>query len=157
MRTADLCDAHADRVQVLRPGLASFGGRRRFAGEVRTLQVFEDNVLVKQALAEPGHGAVLVVDGGGSRRCALLGDVLAASAVANGWTGVVVAGCVRDGAVLATLDLGVLALGTHPMRSVKRGAGVRDEPIEVLGARVVPGMWLYADEDGVLVSDARID
>jgi len=155
--TADLCDAHGDRVQVLAPGLRAFGGRRRFAGPVRTLALHEDNSLLKAAVSAPGDGAVLVVDGGGSTRCALLGDRLAGRAVDNGWAGVVVWGCVRDAAVLATLDLGVLALGTCPRRSVKRGAGVADEPVHVLGARLAPGDHLWADEDGVVVGPADLE
>lgn len=154
--TADLCDRHADRLQILQPGLRSFGGRRRFHGPVRTLALHEDNSLVKATLATSGGGAVLVVDGGGSTRCALLGDNLAGMAVDNDWAGVVIWGCVRDAAVLATLDLGVLALGTCPRRSVKRDTGRAGEPLDLLGARIAPGDHLWADEDGVVVGPADL-
>ena len=127
-KTADLCDEHPD-VQVLEAALRDFGGRVRFHGEVRTLKVFEDNTLVRQALEQPGEGRVLVVDGGGSLRCALLGDMLAAIGVQNGWAGVVLYGAVRDTAEVGRMPLGVKALGTHPSKSLKRGEGQADVPV----------------------------
>jgi regulator of ribonuclease activity A len=155
--TTDLCDAHeaalaAGAVQVLTPGLRSFGRRSKFAGPAVTLKLFEDNSLLAEAVRTEGRGRVLVVDGGGSMRCAVLGGNLAKAAGQNGWAGVVIDGAVRDVAELAECDVGVLALGTHPRRSNKRGAGERDIPVAVRGARVVPGDWIYADADGVLVS-----
>jgi regulator of ribonuclease activity A len=153
--TADLSDAHGD-AQVAEPVLRHFGGRRAFHGPVETLRVFEDNALVRAALEEPGAGRVLVVDGGGSLRCALLGDNLGAMAVANGWAAVVVHGCVRDTAQLAQMDLGVLALAAHPRRSVKRGAGERGGQLGFAGLSLRPGMHLYADEDGVLVAEREL-
>ena len=150
--TTDLCDDHADRIEVMAPMLRHYGGTVRFCGPMTTLKLFEDNALVRVALSEPGRGRVLVVDGGGSLRCALLGDQLAELAVNNGWAGIVVYGAVRDSAALARLPLGVLALGTHPMKSIKRGEGQRDLTLAFAGVRLPPGHWLYADEDGTIVT-----
>lgn len=152
--TADLCDEHGDDVHVADAGFVSLGGVRRFAGPASTVKCFEDNTLVKAALAEPGEGRVLVVDGGGSLRHSLVGDNLAASGARNGWAGVIVRGAVRDSAILATIDLGVLALGTIPRRTVKRGEGQRDVPVRLAGVTVRPGDRVYADEDGWIVHPA---
>lgn len=154
---ADLCDAHEDEVEVCVAALRDYGGRRAFHGRIRTVRCHEDNSLVKAVLSEPGEGQVLVVDGDGSMHCALVGDVIAADAVNNGWAGVVVNGCVRDSAVLAGLDLGVKALGTNPKRSVKRGEGVVDTPVAFGGVVFVPGDRLYADADGVAVLPSEPD
>lgn len=154
--TADLCDAHEDRVRVLAPMLRSYGGARAAGGPVRTLKIFEDNALVREMLAEPGQGAMLVIDGGGSLRRALLGDNLAELAVKNGWAGVIVYGCIRDSAAIGRLPLGVWALATHPQKTVKRGEGQRDVPVSFGGVTFAPGMFAYADEDGVIVSDAPL-
>jgi regulator of ribonuclease activity A len=129
---------------------------RRFCGEVVTLRCFEDNSLLRELLKSPGAGRVLVVDGGGSRRCALVGDLLAAAGHENGWAGIVVAGCVRDSATLATVPIGILALGVQPRRSEKRGQGVEGTRLELLGARIRPGDFAYADEDGVVFSQHRL-
>lgn len=154
--TADLCDAHAD-VSVLEPGLRSYGGRRRFCGPVLTVRAFEDNSRVKQALSEDGAGRVLVIDGGESTRCALLGGNLAALAVRQGWAGVVVVGAVRDAVELAAKDVGLLALATCPRRSLKRDEGQIGPPVTVLGATIATGDHLYADEDGVVVSARALE
>ncbi len=151
-KTADLYDEHADELQVAEPIFRSFGGRAAFHGPIATVKTHEDNSRVREALAEPGEGRVLVVDGGGSTRCALVGDVLAARAVENGWAGVVVWGCVRDVAELASLDVGCLALAAVPAKSVKRGAGVRDLAVTFAGVRFEPGHHLWADRDGVVVA-----
>jgi regulator of ribonuclease activity A len=151
-KSADLCDAHADGIQVCEPLFRDFGGRRRFAGAVATVKCFEDNSLVKAALAEPGEDRVLVVDAGGSLRCAMLGDLLAASAVANGWRGVLMFGCIRDSAEIAGMDLGVKALATHPRKSEKRGEGERDVPVTFAGVTFRPGEWVCCDEDGVIAA-----
>jgi regulator of ribonuclease activity A len=148
-RTTDLLDAHP-QLEACEAGLVHFGGLRRFAGPALTVRCVEDNSLLRELVRTPGEGRVLVVDGGGSRRCALVGDVLAAAAHAHGWAGFVVAGCVRDSAALAALPIGVMAAGVQPRRSAKHGHGVRDIPIEILGARVRPGDFVYADEDGVV-------
>lgn len=153
--TPDICDAHPE-VAVVDPIFANFGGRDAFAGPVRTVKCFEDNSMVKQAVAEPGEGAVLVVDAGGSYRCAMLGDMLAEQAAANGWAGIVMYGCVRDVDILATLDLGVQALGSHPRKSEKRGEGQRDIPVEIGGVGITPGQWLYADNNGILIAEQRL-
>ncbi len=150
--TADLYDQHGPELEVLDLPLANLGGRPRFSGPIATAQVFEDNSHVKTMLAEPGAGRVLVIDGAGSLRFALVGDQIARRAVEQGWAGVVVFGAVRDAAVLKTLDLGVRALGTSPRRTEKRGQGLIDVPIRFGGARFSPGAWLYADEDGVVVA-----
>lgn len=152
-KTADLCDAHGGELQVCDPIFLSFGGRRRFAGSVSTIKCHEDNSLVRDAAAEPGAGRVLVVDAGGSTRCAMLGDLLAAKAMANGWEGILMYGLIRDSADIADMDIGVKALGTHPLKSVKRGIGERDVAVRFAGVNFVPGFHLYADEDGVVVSD----
>ncbi|NNJ09007.1 ribonuclease E activity regulator RraA [Chloroflexales bacterium ZM16-3] len=154
-KTTDLCDAHED-VQVAEPQLRHFGGAARFAGQVTTLKLFEDNTLVRSALEEPGAGRVLVVDGGGSLRCALVGDQIGELAARNGWSGLVVFGCVRDSAELGRLPIGIMALGTHPRRSVKRGEGQRDLPVRFLGVSFRPGQQLYADDDGLIVADAAL-
>lgn len=150
-RTTDLLDAHPE-LEACEAGLGHYGGVRRFSGEVVTVRCFEDNSLVRELLKTAGRGRVLVIDGGGSRRCALVGDLLAASGQAQGWAGILVAGCVRDSAALAALPIGVMALGVQPRRSEKHGQGVQGVTLELLGARVRPGDLAYADEDGVVFS-----
>jgi regulator of ribonuclease activity A len=153
--TTDLCDAHP-QVQTAEPIFRHFGGVRRFAGPAATAICLEDNSRVREAVGEPGKGRVLVVDGGGSVRCALLGDLLAEKAVSNGWAGVIVNGCVRDTARLGQLSLGVLALAAHPRRSEKRGHGEREVGVRFAGVTFHPGDWVYADEDGLIVSGERL-
>ncbi|GHA84013.1 ribonuclease E activity regulator RraA [Modicisalibacter luteus] len=153
--TPDICDAHPG-VRVLDPLFANFGGVDAFCGPVRTVKCFEDNSRVKEAVAEPGDGAVLVVDGGGSLRCALLGDMLAEKAADNGWAGVIVYGCVRDIDVLAETELGVQALGAHPRRSDKHGEGQRDVAVAFAGVTLRPGQWVYADNNGIVVAESRL-
>ncbi|XXF80968.1 ribonuclease E activity regulator RraA [Myxococcaceae bacterium GXIMD 01537] len=155
-KTADLCDAHDGSVAVAEPGFQDFGGRRTFGGPIRTVRAPEDNTLVRQALEEPGQGHVLVVDGGGSRRCALVGDQLAALAERNGWAGLVVNGCIRDSEEVGRAAIGVKALGTHPRKSLKRGEGQRDIEVRFAGVTFKPGHWLYADADGVVVSEKSL-
>jgi len=151
-QTTDLCDANEGKVRAVAPMFRSFGGRTRFAGPIRTLKVFEDNSLVRSTLETAGNGAVLVVDGGGSMRCAMVGDQLALLGVKNNWAGIVVYGCIRDSGPIAGMDIGVFALGTHPMKSVKKGAGDADIPVTFGGVTFTPGEYIYADEDGVIVS-----
>ena len=154
--TCDLCDAHkADTTgafRVLPPVFASFGGTAAFAGPVSTVKCHEDNSLVKAALDEPGQGRVLVVDGGGSLRRALVGGNLAAAAARNGWAGIVVDGCVRDAAELAATPVGIRALALMPLPTDKRGEGLRDVPVQLQGVWVRPGDRLYADADGIVVT-----
>lgn len=156
VHTADLCDLHGDRLRVVDPLLRDFGGVRQFHGSIVTVRVFEDNVLVRALLETPGEDRVLVVDGGGSMRCALMGDRLAQLACDNGWRGVIVNGCIRDAAQVATLPLGVRALGTHPCKSGKAGHGQRDLPVHFAGVSFRPGEWVYADEDGIVVSEVDL-
>jgi regulator of ribonuclease activity A len=150
--TTDLCDAHGEEVQVCEPVFRVYGRRRAFAGPVSTVRCFEDNSRVKEAVESPGEGRVLVVDGGGSLRCGLFGGNLGVAATRNGWAGVVVYGCIRDSAELGQLELGLRALGTMPVRSVKRGEGERDLPVRFAGVTFRPGDYLYADDDGVIVA-----
>ncbi|QTC91539.1 ribonuclease E activity regulator RraA [Brevundimonas goettingensis] len=150
--TADLIDAH-EAVLVSCPlQFRNLGGRARFHGPVRTLKVLEDNALVKSILSSPGQGAVLVIDGGGSLNRALIGDIIAGLAVANGWVGVVVNGAIRDSVAIGALDLGLKALGTNPAKSRKTGAGEADISVTFGGVTFAPGQWLYSDEDGIVVA-----
>lgn len=156
MNTCDLCDRHDAQLRVLELPLRDFGGRRAFAGLVSTIKACEDNSLVREAVAEPGRGRVLVIDGGGSMRRAMLGDLLAAQALGNGWAGVLVHGAIRDSAAIAAMDLGVKALGTCPRKTEKRGQGLREVAVEFGGLVIRPGEWLAADEDGVVLADGPL-
>lgn len=153
--TCDLCDTHKNdsdgKFRVLPPVFHSYGGVARFAGPASTVKCFEDNSLVKAALDEPGRGRVLVVDGGGSLRRALVGGNLAAAAAKNGWAGIVVDGCVRDAAELRAAKVGIRALGLMPLPTEKRNEGQRDVAVQVQGVWVRPGDAVYADEDGIVV------
>jgi regulator of ribonuclease activity A len=155
-KTADLYDQHGETLRVCEPIFGDYGGLVRFTGPVATVKCFEDNTHVKAALAEPGEGRVLVVDAGGSMRCAMLGDVIAQSAVDNGWVGVLMYGCIRDSREIADMDLGVKALGTNPRKSQRRGEGQRDIPVAFAGVTFRPGDWVYCDEDGVVVADGPL-
>jgi regulator of ribonuclease activity A len=152
--TSDLYDQYEERLRVLPPVFHDYGGRRSFSGEVVTVRCFEDNSRVKELLGTPGAGKVLVVDGAGSMRCALLGDLIAGQAVANGWEGVVIYGCVRDRVALKGLPLGIRALGAIPRKSVRRGEGQTQLAIEIEGIGCRPGDQLTADEDGIVLMDA---
>ena len=154
--TTDLCDAHEDKVRVVEPMFNSFGGKDAFFGPIATLKLFEDNSLVRKALESPGDGRVLVIDGGGSLRRALVGDQLAALGVKNNWAGVVVYGCIRDSRAISEMNIGVFAIDTHPMKTVKRNAGEADIAVTFGGVTFTPGEWLYADEDGVIVSATKL-
>jgi len=155
-KTADLCDQHSASVHVAEPLFGDFGGHAHFFGPISTIKCFEDNSLVRTALETAGQGRVLVIDGGGSVRCALLGDQLAALAVANGWAGVIVNGCIRDSADIALMDIGVKALATHPLKSVKQGVGEADVPVRFADVTFAPGHHVYADEDGIIVADGPL-
>lgn len=152
--TADLYDERGEELDSLSLGLLDLGGTTAFDGPVRTIRCFRDNALVKATLATPGEGAVLVVDGGGSLESALIGDLIAASAVRNGWAGVIVNGAIRDREAIAALPLGVKALGSNPRKSAKDGVGEVDVPILIAGVRFAPGLHVWADADGVLVERA---
>jgi regulator of ribonuclease activity A len=156
MHTTDLCDQFADQpdaaLRVVMPMFTHFGGRRAFHGRIATLKLHEDNQLVREAVAEEGDGRVLVIDGGGSQRSALVGDVLAGKAAQNGWAGIVVFGMIRDSVALSQLPLGVMALGLNPLRSSKKGEGSKNIPVNFGNVTFTPGQWLYADEDGIIVA-----
>jgi len=154
--TADLSDDHPD-ARVSEGALHDFGGIQAFHGPAVTLKVFEDNALVRELLEEPGLGRVLIVDGGASMRCALLGGNLAQLAVKNGWTGIIINGCIRDTAEIRALAVGVKALGTSPRKSEKGlHAGHRNRRVGFAGLTFETGLWVYADGDGLLVSDRRL-
>lgn len=150
--TPDLCDEYPDLVEVVEPLFSNFGGRVAFGGQIVTVKCFEDNSLVKEELAKPGVGKVLVVDGGASMRRALMGDMIAENAVVNGWEGVVIYGCIRDVDVIMSLDLGVQAINTVPMKTDKRGEGQREIPVTFAGVTFKPGAFVYADNNGIIVS-----
>ncbi|HNJ83851.1 MAG TPA: ribonuclease E activity regulator RraA [Piscinibacter sp.] len=156
--TCDLCDAHKAgyaegdaAFRVLPPVFASYGGRARFCGPVLTVKCFEDNSPVKAALESAGEGRVLVVDGGGSLRRALIGGNIAAAAAKNGWAGVLIDGAARDKAELAAADVGIRALALMPMPTDRKTPGQTGVPVLIQGVWVRTGDWLYADEDGIVV------
>ena len=150
--TPDLCDANPDLVRVVAPMFKNYGGRKAFGGQIVTIKCHEDNSRVKEQVAEPGQGKVMVVDGGGSLRCALLGDLLAEQAAKNGWEGLIIYGCIRDVDVINTIDLGVQALATIPLKSNRKGVGELNITITFGGVVFKPGEYVYADNNGVIVS-----
>jgi regulator of ribonuclease activity A len=154
--TADLYDDFGAELESCSTQFRSYGARPRFWGRVETVRCFQDNALLKQVLSTAGDARVLVVDGGGSLDTALMGDMIAGSAVAQGWAGVVINGCVRDVVALAGLDLGIKALGSNPRKSGKSGAGERDVPVEFGGATFRPGAFLYSDEDGIVLASRQL-
>ena len=154
--TADLYDEYEDRLQVSEPLFIHYGGQNCFCGPVATIKCFEDNSMVSEVLGTPGNGRVLVVDAGGSRRCAMLGDRLAQKGVDNGWAGVVMFGCIRDSMEIGQMPLGVLALATMPRKSIKKGIGESGIAVNFGGVVFRPGAWLYADPDGLVVAEERI-
>lgn len=155
-KTADLCDDFADQIRVVEPGFSDFGGNTVFSGAISTIKCFEDNSKVRQQLSTPGNGRVLVVDAGGSRRCAMLGDMLADLGVKNGWSGVVMYGLIRDSHDISQMPIGVKALGTHPKKSAKKDIGEVDVAVSFGGVTFVPGEHLYADHDGIIVSASAL-
>lgn len=148
----DICDEYPDDVYAAAPLFGDYGARLRFHGEIVTVKCFEDNSLVKDLVGQAGNGRVIVVDGGGSMRRAMLGDLLAAQASENGWQGILINGCVRDVEILRTIELGVKALGVHPVKTDKRGEGQLGIDVEFAGVRFHAGDHLYADENGVVVA-----
>jgi len=157
LKTTDLCDEHAGSLRIMAPLFGDYGGRNGFSGQIQTVKTFEDNSRVAEALDTPGEGQVLVVDGAGSMRCALLGDQLAAKARDNGWSGLLIYGCVRDSSDLADLDVGIKALNTHPCKSHKGGAGEVGVVVTFAGVTVSPGEWLCADRDGIVVASEPLN
>jgi len=155
-KTTDLYDEYLEELQIAAPIFRDFGGRIRFSGEIVTLKALEDNTFIKSAFESDGHGKVLVVDGAGSMRCAMIGDVMAALGASKGWEGIVINGCIRDSVDVAKVDIGVKALGTIPRKTVKRNQGVRDIPVHFADITFTPGEYLYADEDGIVVSEQKL-
>ncbi len=154
--TTDLCDANEGKVKVVAPIFQIYGGVKTFSGKISTVKVFEDNVLVRDALAKAGMGKVLVIDGGGSLRCALVGGLIAELAHKNHWAGIVVNGCIRDSEEISRIAIGVRALNTHPIKSIKKGAGDGEIPVTFGGVTFVPGHYLYADADGVILAETAL-
>ena len=157
MKTTDLCDKYGDQLRVAEPiGFRSFGGRCEFHGRIETVQCFEDNTFVRATLEKDGTGQVLVVDGDGSNRCALLGDNIAGLAHKNGWNGIIVFGYIRDSVAVSAIDMGVIALGTTPKKSAKDNLGTVNLTVRFADVDFVPGEFVYVDEDGVVVSDKEL-
>ena len=155
IKTADLCDTYIDQLQVLEIPLQSFGQKQHFHGEIATLKLFEDNTLVRTVLEQQGNDRVLVIDGGGSSRCALIGDNIAALIEKNNWAGVVVYGCIRDAFDINQMNVGIKALGTTPVKSIKRNEGQTDITVRFGGVEFTPKDYLYADVDGIVVSKEK--
>ncbi len=155
-KTCDLYDEHLEALQVVRPVFRDFGGRSSFYGQMVCLQAFEDNSLLKQSFSADGRGKVLVVDTSASLRCAMMGDQMAALAVSNGWEGVLIHGCIRDSAAVAKLDFGVRALATTPRKTIKRQQGVLQQPLYFADVVFRPNEYLYADEDGIVLSSKAL-
>ena len=155
--TADLYDKYGDDLKVALPIFKDYGAKRIFHGPISTVKAHEDNSLVRTALEEPGKGRVLIVDGNESLRCAMLGDMLAKLGMENGWSGIIVFGCIRDADVITTIDIGVKALNTNPRKSLKRGLGDRDIPVSFADITFNVGEYIYADTDGVIVSEKKIN
>ncbi len=154
--TPDLCDEFPEFIQVVAPMFNNYGGKKSFGGEIVTVKCFEDNSVVKEQVATPGKGKVMVVDGGGSLRAALLGDMLAEKAAENQWEGIIVYGCIRDVDVIAQTNLGVQALHTHPMKTDKRGIGDLNVVVTFAGVTFKPGDFVYADNNGIIVSSKNL-
>ncbi len=154
--TADLWDEHSELLICSDPIFQDFGNKNSFSGEITTLKLFEDNSLVRQQLESDGKGKVLVIDGGGSLRCALVGDRLAALAIQNNWLGIIVNGCIRDSELINTMDVGIRALNTCPVKSIKRNSGEKDVPVKFGGVTFMPGQFVYVDSDGILLSQQNL-
>lgn len=155
-KTADLYDLYEEKLQVCGPIFRHYGRNKNFNGPIVTLKCFEDNSLVRELVGQPGNGQVLVVDGGGSLYCAMLGDQLAQKAVGNGWAGLVIFGCIRDSEYISEMPIGVLALATNPRKSIKKGVGDIGQVVSFAGVSFRPGEWLYADQDGVVLLEKQV-
>ncbi len=151
-QTADLYDDHGEHLQVAAPLFLNYGSKHCFGGEIVTIKCHEDNSLVRETLGTDGNGKVLVVDGGGSLRCALVGDRLAQKAIDNGWEGIIVFGCIRDSKIINNISIGIKALNTNPAKSIKRGIGLLNETVKFAQVTFEPGKFVYADEDGIVLS-----
>ncbi|KAH7669282.1 Oxaloacetate decarboxylase protein [Dioscorea alata] len=161
LATAEACDANQHMIssgdlRALQPIFQIYGRRQVFSGPIVTLKVFEDNVLIREFLEERGNGRVLVVDGGASMRCAILGGNPVQQAQNNGWAGIIINGCIRDVDEINGCDIGVRALASHPMKAYKKGNGEKHVPVHIAGTRICDGEWLYADTDGILISQSEL-
>lgn len=156
MKTADLIDDHAADLTLVHLPFRQFGTRSHFAGQIQTVKCFEDNTEVRAQLETPGKGRILVIDGGGSTRIALLGDMLATLAIKNGWAGLILNAAIRDSADINTMDTLVFALGTSPVKSAKEGWGKVGTKISFGGVAFEPDDWVYGDADGVLFSKKKL-
>ncbi len=154
--TADLWDEHTTALKVLNLELKNYGRKTSFYGEVVTLKVYEDNSYLRKTLEENGKGKVLVVDGGGSKRCALVGDNIASLANENDWEGIIIYGCIRDSKVIKTMDVGIKAIGTCPVKSRKQNVGSKGETLLIEGTEIISGDYIYSDEDGILLSSGKL-
>jgi len=154
--TPDLCDEFPELVHPVKPLFNSYGGNDHFCGEIVTVKCFEDNSKIKQLVATDGTNKVMVVDAGGSMRRACLGDMLAKLAITNGWQGLVIFGCVRDVDILATLPLGVKAIGVYPVKTDKMNHGDINIPVTFGGVTFTPGHYIYADNNGIIISPSSL-
>ncbi|HMG13889.1 MAG TPA: ribonuclease E activity regulator RraA [Saprospiraceae bacterium] len=154
MKTTDICDEYTNDIQIAEPiGFKDYGKKRAFYGKILTVKCFENNPLVREVLSQDGTGNVLVIDGGGSLKCALLGDMIAEMALSNNWRGLIVYACVRDSVALSQLNIGIKALNTNPLKSRKEFIGDKDITVQFAGIDFIPGEYVYCDEDGIIVSN----
>lgn len=153
----DLCDGYPELVRVAEPLFKTYGGRHSFGGEIVTIKCYEDNSLVAEEVEKPGAGKVLVVDGGGSTRCGLFGDNLAQKAADNDWEGIVIYGCIRDVDIVSRINVGVQALASNPLKSIKRNVGLLGEVLRFAGIEFIPGEFTYGDNNGLLVSASELE
>ena len=155
--TSELCDTYIDVVDVVEPMFSNYGGCSSFGGSISTIKCFEDNSLVEEALKMNGKGCVLVVDAGESLRCAMLGDKRASDAIKNEWEGIVVNGSIRDSVMINSMTIGIRALGVCPRKSIKKGNGKRNLTVDFSNVKFIPNHFLYADEDGVIVIENKVN
>ncbi len=156
LSTTDLCDAHGEVLQIAAPNFGNYGGKRHFAGTIATAKVLDDNVIVRAMLEQPGEGRVLIVDGGGSTRCALMGDMIANLAHKNGWSGVILNAAIRDVDALSKIEIGIRALAAHPKKSAKQGTGESNVVVQFAGVHFNPGDWVVCDTDGIVIVPASL-
>ncbi len=156
-KTADLCDLYSDNLVIMHQQFKSYGKQQSFYGEISTIKCLNDNSKVREAVNSEGYNKVLVVDGNASMECALLGDMLAEAAYKNNWSGIIVNGCIRDSDVISGIDIGVFALSSKPIKSVKKGIGDTDIDLNFMNTTFKPGEFLYADQDGIIISKSELD
>lgn len=155
--TPELCDKYPDLVRVVEPIFKNYGGKSSFGGQIVTIKCHEDNSVVKETAGTAGNGKIIVVDGGGSLLRALLGDLIAQNAVQNGWEGFIIYGCIRDVDAISTMNLGVKALNTNPLKTEKKGIGDLNIPVSFAGVTFKPGEYVYADSNGIIVSSKPLN